>query len=537
MKRSAEEAQALLDRLRREKNSDSFYIRLWEELRRALGVDRLGIFVHAAETNELQGIVGTSENGGVENLAGRVNLPIIPRGNTLTVAHRECRPLLFSDVRNDPRIVDRNERAYLSSYGVRAFAAVPLVAGRRAVGVVSMDNLFTQRPLGRATVARAARLCRVLGPLVLERPRGGVTHRSVLEHTLKNYEVAGFGTLVMDHAGRIAQQNDLAKYWLGVVPVRGIHPRFIDLFADRRDRVLLKGLEAAGSVEKISETVLTVRTAKNGGDRYIKIVFAFKTFEGYTAVVFRDVTDQVTLERKLKLQEKKLRAVNATLEERNMVLKRLVDERTADLKTSLLNSIIALSNALEAKDAYTRGHSARVYRCARWMADELGLGREERRILRMGGDLHDIGKIGIPEALLRKPGRLTNQEYSEIRKHPLIGESILRPLGLDARILDIVRHHHERWDGSGYPDGLKGASIPLLTRIVTLADIFDALRSSRCYRGALGLDEMVRLIKADSGRRLDPRLVRLLLNRLRKSGRLGRRSGGGRSARPRKGSS
>jgi response regulator RpfG family c-di-GMP phosphodiesterase len=175
-----------------------------------------------------------------------------------------------------------------------------------------------------------------------------------------------------------------------------------------------------------------------------------------------------------------------------------VAEQAHRLETMFLGSIQAFAVALEAKDKYTRGHSIRVARFSTEISNVLGLSSDVARQIELGGHLHDIGKIGVREEVLNKPGRLTQDEYAHIMTHPVVGWRILLPLLDDSPIaLNIVRSHHERFDGTGVPDGLAGSGIPLEARIAAVADAYDAMTSGRPYRGVRMtlnevLDEMIR---------------------------------------------
>jgi putative nucleotidyltransferase with HDIG domain len=178
-----------------------------------------------------------------------------------------------------------------------------------------------------------------------------------------------------------------------------------------------------------------------------------------------------------------------------------------------LEGVQALAQALEEKDAYTRGHSARVAHYAVAMARELKLDTPVIDTIALGAELHDIGKIGVREAVLYKAGKLTPEEYRHIMEHTVIGARILSPLLRDApRALSIVRSHHERLDGSGTPDGLKGDAIPLEARVVTVADSFDAMTSVRPYRPGLTVQAAVRELQEGKGVQFDPALVDAFLH-------------------------
>lgn len=177
------------------------------------------------------------------------------------------------------------------------------------------------------------------------------------------------------------------------------------------------------------------------------------------------------------------------------------------LQRAILQSLLGLANALEAKDPYTRGHSERVGRLAERLALARGLSSVSARVVAQAGFLHDLGKIGIPEAILRKPAALTAAEWTVMRQHPVVGAQIVAPLDFFAEGAFIVRHHHERCDGSGYPDRLAGEAIPLGARIVAVADVYDALTSDRPYRRRLSPAEALRELEAAAGPSLDAALV------------------------------
>lgn len=197
------------------------------------------------------------------------------------------------------------------------------------------------------------------------------------------------------------------------------------------------------------------------------------------------------------------------------------------LEQLFLAGIQALAEALEVKDPYTRGHSVRVSRYAETIARELELDEDVVRQIRLGGHVHDIGKIGVREEVLNKPGRLTNEEYNHVMTHPETGWRILSPLLRDMPIaLNVVRSHHERVDGTGVPDGLGADQIPLEARIVAVADALDAMTSGRPYREAeFSFDDAVREVEDNAGRQFDPRVVGAVLSSWKKGDlRLIRRS-------------
>jgi len=209
----------------------------------------------------------------------------------------------------------------------------------------------------------------------------------------------------------------------------------------------------------------------------------------------------------------------------DMLIREEVALRTAELEAEkeslrLMSVSIAetLINAMEAKDLYLRGHSQRVAELAGQLAEELGLDPTTSEDLRVAGRLHDVGKIGIREEILNKPGRLTAEEFEHVKQHVQIGLGILAPLFHIKKPLQYVEHHHERWDGGGYPLGLAGKAIPMGARILCAADTFDALTSKRAYREPLEPLAAIEHLRIDAGKQFDPcvydALVRVIKKRL-----------------------
>ena len=182
------------------------------------------------------------------------------------------------------------------------------------------------------------------------------------------------------------------------------------------------------------------------------------------------------------------------------------------LEKAYMESIETLRYTVEAKDVYTRGHSDRVSEYSVLIGKNLGLSDDDLKTLKIGGLFHDVGKIGIPDSILLKTEKLTDDEYSEIKNHPTIGVHILSNVTIFQDIIPVVKHHHERFDGRGYPSQLKGEEIPLLARIAAVADTFDAMTSKRSYRNALSLDIVKEEITKCSGTQFDPQIADVFLD-------------------------
>lgn len=182
------------------------------------------------------------------------------------------------------------------------------------------------------------------------------------------------------------------------------------------------------------------------------------------------------------------------------------------LEKAYLESIQTLRYTVEAKDVYTRGHSDRVSEFSVLIGKKLGLSEQDIKTLRIGGLFHDIGKIGVPDSILLKDAKLTDDEYSEIKNHPSIGAHILSTATIFENIIPIVKHHHEKYDGNGYPGKLRGEEIPYLARIAAVADTFDAMTSVRPYRTALSIDIVKEEFRKFSGTQFDPEITKVFLD-------------------------
>jgi putative two-component system response regulator len=213
-------------------------------------------------------------------------------------------------------------------------------------------------------------------------------------------------------------------------------------------------------------------------------------------------------------------SVNRALEKRRLELalkdyhehlQQKVDEQAQKIRKSYLNAVTALAFALEAKDKYTSGHSERVASISVAIGKELALPDVFIERMRIAGWIHDIGKIGIPEAILNKPGRLTPEEFLLVKSHCEIGERILRPIVEDDDVLSIVKHHHERYDGKGYPDGLAGEKIPIGARVLAVADTYDAMTSERPYRKAMEISIVTTELERNKGSQFDPAFADALI--------------------------
>jgi putative nucleotidyltransferase with HDIG domain len=274
------------------------------------------------------------------------------------------------------------------------------------------------------------------------------------------------------------------------------------------------GLELLSDVKEIDEDVAVVMISavkdiesaiaamEKGAYHYV--AKPFKLAE--VAIVARNAIDK----RKLILENK----------EHQKELERMVAERTAELKNALealdktyIFTLRAMVTALDTRDEETQGHSLRVVQYSLILAELMGWGNQDQlKILEYGALLHDIGKIGIPDAILKKPGKLTKEEWDVMKTHPEVGYKILHRIEFLEEAAQFVLNHHERFNGSGYPAGLKGKDIPITSRIFAVVDTVDAMTTARPYREALSFEEAVNEIKKCSGIQFDPQIVDIFLS-------------------------
>jgi len=221
-----------------------------------------------------------------------------------------------------------------------------------------------------------------------------------------------------------------------------------------------------------------------------------------------------------------MRVLSSRLRGTGALMVAQLQHKNRELADAYRDTITAVVNTLEARDPYTRGHTGRVTTIAKAIAAGMGLSEEELFIIEIGALLHDVGKIGVTDAILKKPGPLDSEEYEEIREHPEKGRHILSNIAYLEKVIPCVLHHHERYDGSGYPQHLAGADIPLPGRIISVADAFDAMTSDRPYRRGMQFARAVAELRRGAGKQFDPKVVRAFLGTWRKLARLLKRPPG-----------
>ncbi|TET44183.1 HD domain-containing protein [candidate division TA06 bacterium] len=349
---------------------------------------------------------------------------------------------------------------------------------------------------------------------------------SLLKETASDKTI-GYAQIV-DETGRIVAHNDISMCGAEYVPssrqlLNPIHNRIIDIYASRNGQLFYdfsapvrEATERQLSTVHVGIPVLVVDEFIKQGRNRLAVVALVLLGVGIAVSMIMAGIIMKPLEKLAKGAE---RIGNGDLAYRIEMSRRdefgllanSINSMASKLGELYLNTLQMLANALEAKDVYTRGHTERVTRLSVEIAKKMRLPKAEVETIRRAAMIHDIGKIGIRESILNKPGRLTVEEYNHIKSHVDWGAHILKPITSLTKVVSYLFHHHERFDGSGYPSGLSGIDIPLGARIIGVADSYDASTSERPYRVALSHDAAVRALINGSGTLYDPSVVNAFL--------------------------
>lgn len=245
-------------------------------------------------------------------------------------------------------------------------------------------------------------------------------------------------------------------------------------------------------------------------DEYIELFRNYKSLLRQSKKIVR-ISDR--LQNQLNTLNEELNHKNSMLEDREYHLRELVEEKTNKIERITIALVNALDNANFLNDSDTGNHIKRVSKYTEIISETLGCSNDFIKRIKLYSSLHDVGKVGIPDIILKKDGKFTDDEFNEMKKHVQIGFNMLNNDDLDEMAKNIALYHHERWDGSGYMNGLRGEQIPLEARVVAIADVYDALISRRVYKPAFSHDEAELIIQESSGNHFDPRVVQAFLKR------------------------
>lgn len=393
-------------------------------------------------------------------------------------------------------------RPLVLSVGIVGGAGFALKA---ALGTVTWDGMVT---VGiAATAAVALQVAWNIGRVLTRTREAHARERESFDHIVETLPI-GVCTF---RKGQLVSGNDAFDELIGdpeskepgLAFERSLHP--VD-----KARVL-NALRESEEEQNPFEVAFRV-SPRAGDERHVqgKGVPILDEFGGVVQMLayFLDVTDTLRAEAEIRDKQSSLEGAN-----------RLLRETLMDLESNFQAMVQAFVKVVEAKDPYTAGHSERVMAYAMWVGEAMGLRPNELRTLRMGCLVHDVGKIGVPDSILTKPGALSSVEFAAIRQHPSAGVRIIEHIPLFNDCVPIVRHHHERLDGTGYPDCLKGDEIPLLVRIAAVADCFDAMTSTRAYRSGMDVERAIGELRRDAQRgALDPEIVETFDEIVRREG-------------------
>jgi putative nucleotidyltransferase with HDIG domain len=404
-------------------------------------------------------------------------------------------PTVIKVLADEPDPVAGDRRLFLSNQGAQPvlyWVGAVRTTGQRIVGAVMVGQALAEIAAGIQDSAfydlSGARLASALSspPVVSDAVHQRLSPQNTIpvNHTEGGHAYSAlFSTWSMrgTQFGFLAVQLNADALLSSVTQVRLI---LTLVFTGAALLTLLVGTATASLLTRPIDLLVRSMRAVSAGDLQHRARIASRDEIGYLARTFNEMT--------------------ASLE-----------EKTAALEETTFASMEALARAIDARDSSTFGHSARVAAVSLEIADEMHLSARDREALRRGALLHDIGKIGVEDKVLRKAGPLSDAEADDMREHPRIGHDMLKGLRFLHPSLPGVLYHHERWDGTGYPTGLRGTAIPLAVRILSVADVFDALTSDRPYRQGLSSDAVITAIRAESGLQFDPDVVTAFLARRR----------------------
>ena len=308
-------------------------------------------------------------------------------------------------------------------------------------------------------------------------------------------------TILVNLSGEITTCDE-AYFCINSQEMKG--PAIItSFFRDKNKMMLDGGCIKESVVKKVADDGIPLLISENNGSDSV-LAIPLKIRSRVFGILISLIRDG-----KRHFNEKDLYFLNFLAEKASFLIENLA--LYENIYENLFSTLYAFVETIEARDPYTKQHSTRVTHYAVSVAKAIGCSQEEIDVLNVSGNLHDIGKIGIPDDILLKPGKLTDAEYEIIKRHSSIGSNIIGHFNMWTEEEKIIKHHHERWDGRGYPDGLSGEEIPFLSRILSVADVYDALTSDRSYRKRLSDDVAIGMIRENSGSQFDPKIVDVFL--------------------------
>lgn len=331
--------------------------------------------------------------------------------------------------------------------------------------------------------------------------------------------VGGLGLIVETARSTVEAVNKVQSHPVHVIIAGHVPPTFDGVAFVERSAGLVKEALRILLVSNPNEGVELERPRANGAGMVMRLVARPSERSRLVAMVSEGIKLLHLLEEERELV-RNIRAANDRLRLRETLLDVVVKERTKELEESYeklkqanRQALFGLAEAIEAKDPYTKGHCGRVAAYSLVLAKESGYPESGLETLEFGAFLHDIGKIGVRDSVLLKPAPLDDQEWIHMREHPVKGYEIASKIEMLQPIMPAVRNHHERWDGTGYPDKMRGSRIPLVARIVAIADAYDAMSTDRPYKKSIPIDECERLLRGHAGKMYDPDLIEVFVSK------------------------
>lgn len=330
--------------------------------------------------------------------------------------------------------------------------------------------------------------------------------------------VGGLGLIVETARSTVEAVNKLQAHKVNVIIAGHLLPTFDGVaFIERSAGVVKEALRIL--LVSNPHEGLELETRRNGGGTVMRLVARPNERSRLVTMVSEGIKLLHLLEEERELV-RHIRAANDRLRLRETLLDVVVKERTKELEESYeklkqanRQALFGLAEAIEAKDPYTKGHCGRVAAFSLVLAKESGYSEADLETLEFGAFLHDIGKIGIRDSVLLKPAPLDDAEWIHMREHPVKGDEIASKIEMLQPIMPAVRNHHERWDGNGYPDKMRGSRIPLVARIVAIADAYDAMSTDRPYKKAIPIEICEKLLREHAGKMYDPDLIEVFVSK------------------------
>ncbi|MDD5343894.1 MAG: HD domain-containing protein, partial [Smithella sp.] len=469
-----------------------------EALEKRLDFDRGMIMLANKQKDCLVYTVGYGYNPKDEDYLKSIKFHLdnpLSKGTAVDV-FRKQKPVLINDVSEIESDLSAKSLDFVRAMGSQAFICVPIIYKGESMGVLIVDNVQSKKPLSQTDMSLLMGIA----------PQIGISINNAIAYQKIKESEARFRSLsenapdiiyTLGINGEFSYINPAIEPNLGYRPEEMVGKHFVDVTRKEDVSKYIKSFKQVRDKKQTFKEEIAILLHKDGTERYFSVSGApnFDSEGKYIGLVgiFKNLTD---------------------IRRSEMELKRSMEK----LQLAMSSTIDAISMIVESRDPYTAGHQRRVAKLAVAIARELGLAEERVDLIRMGGLIHDIGKIYIPASILTKPSKLGDLEFAMMRSHPSVGYKILNKVDFIPVIVDIVYQHHERIDGSGYPLGISGEEIFLESRIVAVADSVEAMASNRPYRPARGVTFALEEIRKQRGSTLDALVVDACLSLFEEKG-------------------